>query len=70
MALMRAFLEKPWEQNSTGIDLKESRVEQTMGFDIDSFPRSFVMMGGMKGLWGQGTGFVFLKSSNGIFVCW
>lgn len=31
--------------------------------------RSFVMMGSMKGLWGQGTGFLFLKSSNGIFVC-
>ena len=27
------------------------------------------MMGSMKGLWGQGTGFLFLKSSNGIFVC-
>ena len=38
MALMRAFLEEPWEQNSTGIDLKESRVEQAMGFYIDNFP--------------------------------
>lgn len=31
--------------------------------------RSFVMMGSVRGLWGQGMGFLFIRSLNGIFVC-